>query len=470
MLAPELSVRAPLNSYHADYRWRIWTVSLGAALKFNIAHEKPLEVVHVEPPPPPPPARPKSEITAKVKISGVGKDSTGQEQELHEPQLRVEEFVRLESYPTLNYIFFDSGSSSIPSRYHLFSSGADASNFDPKSLSGRTSVDVYHDLLNIVGKRLRDKPSTKITITGSNDGHEASIAHDAGSIAHDASDISNARAESIKQYFVSAWQIDPARLTTEATTLPHNASATDTKDGSEENRRVEITSNDPSLLDPLTAETIDRTMNPPKIRLRTTLSSNLPLVKNTLALRQGSRSLIFFNSANASQDWTPTPDDLPRTDTPMVAILSVRDSLGAEAEATDTATVEQVTIKKKREERVKDKIIEHYNLITFDFDKADLDSRSKRVIADIAQSVTPNDKIVIRGYTDMTGERSHNLELSQERAKAVAAALHQSLGAKAATATVETEGEGESNLVDNRLPEGRFLSRTVFVELQKPVQ
>ena len=73
----------------------------------------------------------------------------------------------------------------------------------------------------------------------------------------------------------------------------------------------------------------------------------------------------------------------------------------------DSVKIEQLTVRKKREERVKDKIVEHYNLITFSFDKADLDDRWQRVIQAIADSATPNDNIVIKGYTDMTGERSH---------------------------------------------------------------
>src|SRR5439155_881010 len=122
--APELSFRYPFTSIRSDYRWRIMTAALGAALKFNLARETPLMVEHHEPPPspppapPPPPEKPKSEIKANVKIVGVMRDSTGTEREFAVPELRVEEFVRIEAYPTLNYIFFDESSFTIPVRYH----------------------------------------------------------------------------------------------------------------------------------------------------------------------------------------------------------------------------------------------------------------------------------------------------------------------------------------------------------------
>ncbi|GEM_PF-342764 len=459
VVAPELSVRFPINSIRTDYKWHITTVSLGAALKFDISPEPKLVVV--KPPPPPPAPEPaKSEMSATVKISGVVKDSVGVEHEIPEPQIRIEEFLRREAYPTLNYVFFGEDSAVIPARYHLLKP-EEASTFTVTSLSGASLVDVYHEELNILGKRLEEKPSTSITVTGTN-----------GASPKEAADTSLARrrAEAVREYLVNTWKIDPSRIRIQTENLPRKPSSTDTKEGMQENRRVEVTSNDPAFLDPLVVETIDRTMNPPKIRMRTTEFSRLPLVENTLSLTQGDRVLTSFREPGPMREWNPKPEDLPRTDSPLVATVHMTDSIGTTFVATDSSHVEQLTVRKKREERRADRIIEHYNLITFDFDKSDLDERSQRVIREIAQSITPNDKIVIRGYTDITGERSHNFELSQARAQAVETALRSSLGDKASSVVFQTQGEGQLNLVDNRLPEGRFLSRTVFVELQKPVQ
>jgi outer membrane protein OmpA-like peptidoglycan-associated protein len=328
------------------------------------------------------------------------------------------------------------------------------------SLSGENEIQIYHDELNILAGRLRDKPSTTITLTGTN--ASATPNADTG--------LARRRAQSVKNYLVNVWNIDSSRIDVEAENLPQNPSATDTKEGTEENNRVEITSDDPSLLDPLTIETIDRTMNPPKIRLRTTEESKFPIYLDDLTLMQGSRMLTSYRQPGPLREWNPRSEELPQTDTPLVATLRITDSIGTIYTVSDTVGIEQLTVRKKREERVKDKIVEHYNLITFNFDKADLGDRSQRVIQAIADSATPNDNIVIKGYTDMTGERSHNLELSQARATAVETALRSALGDRAASDKFETEGEGELNLVDNRLPEGRFLSRTVFVELRKPVQ
>ena len=460
MLAPELTVSAPINSIRTDYNWRVITITLGAELKFNIAPEPKMEVVQPPPPPPPAPA-PKSEMTAAVQISGVTTDSAGNEVETPDPQIRIEEFERHEAYPALNYIFFDEDNSKIPSRYQTFNSSSDTNAFHIDSLSGKSTLDIYHDELNILGRRLVDSPSVTITLTGTN-----------SESAKEAKDPTLAlrRATNVQQYLEQIWGIDSSRITVDSEGLPVNPSSTTTSDGSAENRRVEITSSDPSLLDPLSIENVDRTMNPPTIRLRSTESSKITLTQNTLILKQGDRILTSYRGPGPMQQWHPSPEDLPRTDSPLVATLDLTDSIGGTFEATDTAKVDLVTIRKKREDRVQDKIIEHYNLITFNFDKSDLNDRSLRVVAEIAKSVTPGTRILIRGYTDISGESAHNLQLSEARAKAVESALKQALGDRAASVSFNTDGEGQNNLVDNRLPEGRFLSRTVFVELQKPVQ
>jgi outer membrane protein OmpA-like peptidoglycan-associated protein len=460
ILAAELSFTYPLTSIRDDYKWKVMTIALGAALKFNIAREPQLAVIVQPPAPPPPPEKPKSEITGSIHISGVMKDSLGVEHEFPRPEIRVEEFARREAYPALNYIFFDAASSQIPSRYHLLQQ-SETQAFDPQAFSGKSSLDVYHDALNILGYRLKSNPGGQITLTGTN-----SMASTEATMPVLAKD----RAEAVKSYLTTVWRIDPERIKVVSESLPKNASTSTTQEGIEENRRVEITANDPSVLDPLVVETIDRTMNPPKIRMSRTESSRYPLEGNQMVLSQGGKSIISGSAAQPVIDWTPTSDQLSRTDEPLIATLELQDSLGTKFIAADTASVQQVTIKHKREERIKDKIVEHYNLITFDFDKADLDQRSKRVINEIAQSVTPNDRIVILGYTDMTGERQHNIELSTSRAKNVEVALRSALGPRASNVTFQADGRGMTNLVDNHLPEGRFLSRTVFVQLEKPVQ
>lgn len=452
-VSPEASYTLPLTKVQSDYDWRVSALRFGLALKIDLT---------TEPKPEPPPAivvehRPDpSLITASVTVSGVP-DPLHPQVEQPVPTIRIEELATREGYPLLNYIFFDEGSAEIPTRYHQIAQGNSAS-FDTTSLIGRPALDVYHDLLNVLGRRMQAQPKTTITLTGSNANAGKEL---------NAMDLSRSRAESVKRYLVDVWGIKDQRIKIEALNLPRTPSNEASAQGAEENRRVEITASEPSLFDPLILEKIDRVMNPPVLRVRSSIASRYPVSDSRITLTQSNSQLASFSPAAAQQDWQPSPNDLPKTEEPLIATLQVRDSIGGSSYAYDTSRVNQLTIKRKREERIADKIVERYNLITFDFDKADLDPRSKRVVAEIAKNVTPRDNINITGYTDLLGDEQHNKKLSEDRARNVAEALDHAIASNG-TAT-HSEGLGEKDLVDNSLPEGRFLSRTVMVRIERPV-
>ncbi len=453
-LTPELSFTYPLTQVSTNVSWRVMSLRLGTALEFDVAPRPREPAVFVATPPK------QHSITASVQLVGVVKsDPSSAEQEQNIPSVRIEEFVRREAYPLLNYIFFNEGSADIPERYYAFADKVGAESFQLNSLVDQPTLKVYYHTLNIIGRRLTDHPQATITLIGSNDntGVEANAMH-----------LSQARADAVKKYLTDIWGIAPSRVSTQATNLPRNPSPSDIKEGLEENRRVEIVTNDPEVLDPIATEAIDRTMNPPVLRVKTDIKSTSP-DSTHLTLEQGGQTLQDFGSARTSQDWMPLRAQIPLAEQPIVAVLHVTNQDGDETTVRDSTLVKQVTIQKKRQEKSKDKLIERYSLITFDFDKAELDARSQRVITDIATHVTPQDTIQVTGYTDLTGEANHNKTLSSDRAKNVQQALRNATMAKSGSALIAYNGEGEKNVVDNNLPEGRFLSRTVNIKIERPI-
>jgi hypothetical protein len=62
--------------------------------------------------------------------------------------LIIEETDVTHYYPIIPYIYFDSGSGAIPSRYILFTDAAQTFSFDETQLSGGT-LDIHHHFLNI---------------------------------------------------------------------------------------------------------------------------------------------------------------------------------------------------------------------------------------------------------------------------------------------------------------------------------
>jgi len=126
-------------------------------------------------------------------------------------------------------LFFPTGKSNIPDPYVQLETSSAADAFQPAGLAGFSSR--YFNILNFVGKALRDLPEARIGIVGctSDYGPEK-----------DNLTLSQGRAEAVKEYLQRIWGIDAARMLIEARNLPAEPSAEDTRDGRLENQRVEF--------------------------------------------------------------------------------------------------------------------------------------------------------------------------------------------------------------------------------------
>ena len=223
---------SPFVSFHPyfgqDVRtiesWSNTTVRAGLALKFGAAKKLPVVTV-------PPAQAPMAEISFSVRA----------------PKTILVKRVVSETLPLLNYVFFDEGSTAIPSRYHLISS-ATAVNFkeqqlqaeQPENSTGRAArqLNVYYNVLNIVGDRMRVNPGASITLSG------ASLAGPTEGKAF---------ADAIKKYLVTVFAIDKSRISTNGRTKPANPS--EQPGGNKElallregDRRVDIQSNSHDLM------------------------------------------------------------------------------------------------------------------------------------------------------------------------------------------------------------------------------
>ena len=80
----------------------------------------------------------------------------------------IEEIKTIDASPMLGHVYFAPGSSEIDGRYVRFSGPADTAGFDEQKF--RDTLEKYYQLLNIVGKRLADTPSAKVTLVDSRTG------------------------------------------------------------------------------------------------------------------------------------------------------------------------------------------------------------------------------------------------------------------------------------------------------------
>jgi outer membrane protein OmpA-like peptidoglycan-associated protein len=369
--------------------------------------------------------------------------------------IRVEEYISSELRPLLQYVFFEENSASIPPRYAALKP-EEARAWSLAALRNVGTLETYYHVLDILGKRMQEHPSARLTLTGCNAGEQGGT------------QLSRQRAENVKAYLTSIWGVKPARITVRDRGLPEKASDPNNPDGVAENRRVEFTSDTWDVIAPVTIDDTLRTVTPPTLRLRPSVTSDAGLTEWSVAVTQGGATLRRFAGTGAVPellDWRIDQDRalIPRSDEPVHYSLAVRDAANQER-ATPPASipVEQITIQKKRSERIADKQIDRYNLILFDFDSPAINAQNARIAEYIRQRITPQATVSVTGYTDRMGNEEHNRKLSQDRAASTAAALGRS--------DAVVKGMGESEMYDNNLPEGRFYCRTVGVVVEQPVK
>ncbi|MGE3799692.1 MAG: OmpA family protein [Candidatus Kapaibacterium sp.] len=454
LLVPELTYSFPFAPVRSDLDWYVHQIRAGVALKYSFPLPKPVPPI---PPsetpaePPPPPSLPV--IAANVKAVGVTR--AGVEEEIL--QITVEEFINTQTHAMLNYIFFEENSSTIPTRYVQY--GGDASSkFNYDMLRDQGTLAVYHQILNIIGARMKADPAAKITLTGTN----ANEGVEEGNRA-----LSKGRAESVKNYLTERWGIEPGRIDLKDRNLPSLPSNPDSTDGDQENRRVEIVSNRESLLEPVTTDDTLRTVDPPTIRVKTNYTADAGIENWSLQIRQGPQLLKEYSGeGNVPEkfDWNieEDPSNIPRRQQPLTMVLSLRDGQGQTESAVTQLPVEQITIQRKRQDTLDDIVYDRFNLITFEFNSAKLSPPSKKIAKEIRDRIKAESTVKIVGYSDRLGEAEHNLKLSTERAQNTAKELR--------VPVENAVGGGENTeLYNNDLPEGRFYSRTVGIVIETPV-
>lgn len=458
-IAPEITYTIGLNNAVRHYLdWNINTLRIGVSVGYipgdppappepPAEEPKKPEIAVLPIPPPPLPLPPKAEITAR----GVEADG----RETPAVTIRVEEFSSTNVKPLLNYVFFDENSDALPPRYKRLTS-ATTSGFSTDKLFGTPTLETYYDALNIVGSRLRDNPSATITLTGCN----ADAGPEKGN-----TNLSRRRAETVRDYLVTVWNIKPERIVVESRNLPEKPSNIAEPDGVAENRRVEITSNTRAILEPVFANETYRQVTPPKLRFAPKATGERSITTWNITAANDAAKTATFSGQGApppAVEW-----DLQNSREIVAGAktvnyrLGITDSMGFDATATGTIQVEQITVQSKKVNRVKDKIIDRYSLILFDFDKSDITGMNAYLTDFIRKQAGANATVTITGYTDRIGDAEHNRRLSAERAKSAAKQLN----------TTNFSGRGEDVLLyDNALPEGRFYSRTVEIVVEKPAE
>lgn len=469
---PELRYHLPFIGNATDINWSTSSIRLGVNVFFAFPKQTEIgintypikEPIHVIEKPfvlrlLPAPMFPIDAMRHSLTLSVVGKDSSLVSFPVD--TIYVGGFYETTVRPLLNYVFFDTLSSTLPSRYRLIPSDSITS-FSLKSLYRLSMIESYHHLLNILALRMIELPEAKITLTGCNMGN---------AIEGGKTDLSRKRAETVRDYLVNVWKIDEDRIRINARNLPSKPSFYGSADGDEENRRVEISSNISSLLEPILSTDTIYSALPTTLYLKPkSFNTNEPLRSWSLKAQLNDKIQREFNNGDEVQpEYEFSLEEFIQYVTPSDSLIKFSytgtNSNGDNA----NAPIVNIPLAISRPERrsSKDtlgKIIEKFSLILFEYDDASYTSQHERTLEIIRSKITPETEVFITGYSDRMGDDEYNQRLSEKRAKSIAKAL----GVSKQSNII---GMGETvQLYNNNIPEGRFYCRTIDIRLEHPLK
>jgi outer membrane protein OmpA-like peptidoglycan-associated protein len=470
MLAPEVFYQFQLPSValfsllnDPNRTWRVNSLRAGVSLRFSPnptvydeaevkrqqeqQQRKPQDVVTTN-------NKPTSNQPPVVKlysIVGVATDGS----ETPNPVIRIEEVLASKSRPILGSIFFNENFSTIPDRYQ-FINPADRSRFKVESLALQSDIDTYYHLLNIIGQRMTTKTKAKLTLTGMAD----AVGEKNNKI------LALSRAEEIKKYLVSVWGITASRIST-LTRTTFQVNREDTHEA-EENRRVEITTDTPEILEELRFDYRGKVVTPPVIKARFDIEAFAGLQAWKLEIAQDDTPLktvrggetypktFEWNLANAPLD------SLPQTTQEISLRIEATDRNSRTARSPFTSLpVEMVSGAKAKGTRTE--IYHIYSSMqgVSAFSSADA-SVQRQLLTIMRKGVKPGAKIAITGYVDA--------RLSTDNAKALTEQQAQNVANQLNMPDIIAAGGGVASFYNNTLPEGRLYNRFVQVEIKSAVK
>jgi outer membrane protein OmpA-like peptidoglycan-associated protein len=376
-----------------------------------------------------------------------------------------------ESFPVLNCVFFEEGSTEIPSRYVLMTKDQAASfkegqlqEVRPLNMTGRSlrQMTVYYNILNIVGDRLKRNPGTAISLSGS-----SGLGPDMG----------KARAETIKRYLVDVFGIDSSRITTEGRDKPRSPSEVPgaTKELTllhAEDRRVDIESNSPEMMIEVGGGP-HYMLKPVQIVAEVEDPLDSHLLINVVGAKQllSSWSLEITDEQGKVQRFGPSTQDHEN--------ISGNTILGDRAQGDYTIVLLGQTksgkfVKKettvhlvRRNESVKEAV--RFSIL-FEFDRSKTIASYETLLTDVVTPLIPDSStVIIHGHTDIVGTEEYNDSLSSRRAEDAQTIIEGAISKSGKRGiTFQTFGFGE-NLqyapFDNNFPEERFYNRTVIIDI-----
>ncbi|MCX6147595.1 MAG: OmpA family protein, partial [Candidatus Kapabacteria bacterium] len=473
LISPEISYNYNFFDIADNLNWKTNEVRIGTSISYISKTEipkiepspevtiiKPIEIPKVVEP-----VKIEKKIIRPTIISNVQASVQAEGKDTNVVKIVIEDHFSRYLYPLLSYVFFDENSSELRPRYVNLSQ-KDKLTFNEKTqFINSNSLIVYYNLINVIGKRLKSRPNSKITLIGcnSNTGNEKNNL-----------DLSNRRAETIKNVLVKDWEINPENIIVESRNLPRNYSRGGLIEHEEENRRVEIYSDDFIITEPVTAIDSFKTSKQTEIKIKATATSNVEISEWKLKVFQMNNlnenlflEVNGLKNVDSTFNWVlNNKSKLPDNESDIIYKLE------SKIHQTDFDTTSVVfgkinvdLLNFRKQEESNNNYIEKFKikLIMFDHNSSEVSTNNKKIIDLICKSITPKSTVKVKGSTDYLGIEKDNKKLSENRANMIMNSI------KCKPKSIESFGLGHVDLFTDKTPEARFFCRTVEVFVETPV-
>ena len=426
-----------------DDTWSTVTVRGGVQLKYGIGGPEsepiPTDVVDVTPP--------SSSLTARIQtpVGGV-----------------VERRPMIEYLPLLNYVFFDTAQTAIPTEYRKLST-SQAQGFDESNLmvvdepsagnsDGSTrserQMDVYYNVMNIMADRLEKASSSKITVVGS--GLDIAKAQE--------------RAESVKNYIVSTFGIDANRIAVKSQLKPVNKSGTratpkeDLPLVAEENIRVEIFSDNVDLLKPVKLKVFQD--EPVESDMVVSVDATVPVTRWNVDVTGNGYSQSYGPFYGSTARINAAPILGSKSSGTYTAKVTAMDRSGNTLTSTQNFTLNKTIL---------DPITSTRYSILFEYDDSESLKQYEEFLREtVAPNIPTGSVVYIHGHTDIAGMEDYNQDLSTKRAMEAQRILSSEVKKMGRDVQFESYGFGETQYrapFGNDTPEERYYNRSVMIEI-----
>jgi outer membrane protein OmpA-like peptidoglycan-associated protein len=393
----------------------------------------------------PPKQKPMPSISAYIKKDEQSDELDG---------ITIEGQLVTEAFPILPMVFFEESDPKLHPRYKQLK---DIDRFSSDRLEPFVS-EQHRDVLNIIGERLKRNTKSTITLRGYSD--PVTEKSDC--------DLARNRAETVRDYFMNIWSIDGSRITLDIDSRscePDNLTMSRNTQGYEENRRIEVFSDDKEILSPvIRSRYVELTAFTPNEYHLHTKETVVEDVKQWKIEERYGDTVLRSREGSSLPQWLPM--SIAKEDARLMQqsgleyveiVFSVKDGEGEEGIKQLRLPINRDTI---------NYAIQRLSLMHFPVQQSTLNRQAKNAIDAFVENLEDNATISIIGYSDNLGNAQSNVELSKERAESVYKYIR---GIKPKSNFIKVDGVGSKALPpgirSHELPESRFLSRTVQIEI-----